>query len=95
MISKVWADSLVIAVATALSLRLIVQAFLEVPIAGTIPLFVFGTIVYLFSATSLGILLGTVARSMPQLGLLFMMVALPMNLLSGGNTPIESMPSAL
>lgn len=95
MISKVWANSLIIAIATALSLRLIVQAFLEVPIAGTIPLFVFGTIVYLFSATSLGILLGTVARSMPQLGLLFMMVALPMNLLSGGNTPIESMPSAL
>ena len=36
----------------------------------------------LLSATALGILLGTVARSMPQLGLLFMMVALPMNPLS-------------
>jgi len=95
VISKVWANSLIIAVATALSLRLVVQAFLEVPIEGTIPLFVIGTVVYLFSATSLGILLGTVARSMPQLGLLFMMVALPMNLLSGGNTPIESMPHAL
>ena len=32
---------------------------------------------------------------MPQLGLLFMMVALPMNLLSGGNTPVDSMPAAL
>jgi ABC-2 type transport system permease protein len=65
------------------------------PIAGSIPLFLLGTAVYLFSATALGILLGTVARSMPQLGLLFMMVALPMNLLSGGNTPLESMPLAL
>jgi len=95
MISKVWANSLVIVIATALSLLLIVKWSLEVPIAGSIPLFLFGTAVYLFSATALGILLGTVARSMPQLGLLFMMVALPMNLLSGGNTPVESMPPAL
>ena len=29
---------------------------------------------------------------MPQLGLLFMLVFLPMNMLSGGNTPLESMP---
>jgi ABC-2 type transport system permease protein len=29
---------------------------------------------------------------MPQLELLYMLVYLPMNLLSGGNTPLESMP---
>jgi ABC-2 type transport system permease protein len=33
-----------------------------------------------------------VAHSMPQLGLLFMLVYLPMNMLSGSNTPLESMP---
>jgi len=95
MMAKVWANGLIIVIATALSLRIVVQFLLDVPIAGTIPLFILGTAVYLFSATSLGILLGTVARSMPQLGLLFMMVALPMNLLSGGNTPVDSMPVAL
>ena len=31
----------------------------------------------------------------PQLGLLFMLVFLPMNMLSGSNTPLESMPSWL
>jgi ABC-2 type transport system permease protein len=36
--------------------------------------------------------LGTIARTMPQLGLLFMLVFLPMNMLSGSNTPLESMP---
>src|SRR5436190_20193950 len=95
MTSKVWANSLVIVIATALSLWFVVRTLLQVPIAGSIPLFLLGTAVYLFSATALGILLGTVAHSMPQLGLLFMMVALPMNLLSGGNTPIDSMPVAL
>jgi hypothetical protein len=32
-------------------------------------------------ATAIGIFLGTVARSMPQLGLLYMLVYLPMNML--------------
>ena len=32
---------------------------------------------------------------MPQFGLLFMLVALPMMLLSGGETPIESQPQWL
>ena len=95
MLAKVSANSLVIVVAAALSLRVVVKGLLHVPIAGSIPLFLLGTAVYLFSATALGILLGTVARSMPQLGLLFIMVALPMNMLSGGNTPIDSMPAAL
>ena len=29
---------------------------------------------------------------MPQLGLLYMLIAMPMNILSGSNTPLESMP---
>jgi ABC-2 type transport system permease protein len=32
---------------------------------------------------------------MPQLGLLYMLVAIPMNMLSGSNTPLESMPAFL
>jgi ABC-2 type transport system permease protein len=90
--SKVWANGLVIAVAVALSLAIVVRAFLAVPIAGSVPLFMVGVVIYLFFATAIGIFLGTVARSMPQLGLLYMLVYLPMNLLSGGNTPLESMP---
>ncbi len=90
--SKVWANGVVIAGATALSLYLIVQTVLRVPIAGSIPLFICGVAIYLFFATAVGVFLGTVARSMPQLGLLFMLVFLPMNMLSGSNTPLESMP---
>ena len=90
--SKVWANGLVIAVAVGLSLYLVVRMMLGIPIAGSIPLFMVGVVVYLFFATAIGIFLGTVARSMPQLGLLYMLVYLPMNMLSGGNTPLESMP---
>jgi len=72
-----------------------VKIVLGIPIAGSIPLFMIGVMIYLFFATAIGIFLGAVAQSMPQLGLLFMLVFLPMNLLSGSNTPLESMPAWL
>jgi ABC-2 type transport system permease protein len=90
--SKVWANSLVIAAAVCFSLYVVVRTLLHVPIAGSIPLFMLGVTTYLFFACAVGIFLGTVARSMPQLGLLFMVVYLPINILSGSNTPLESMP---
>ena len=65
--SKIWANSLVIVVAVGLSLRVVVHELLGVPIAGSIPLFLIGAAVYLFFATTIGIFLGTIARSMPQL----------------------------
>jgi len=91
-LSKVWANGLVIAVAVGLSLYFVLRMMLGIPVAGSIPLFMVGVVIYLFFATAIGIFLGTVARSMPQLGLLYMLVYLPMNMLSGSNTPLESMP---
>ncbi len=90
--SKVWANGLVIAVAVGASLYFIIRMMLGIPIIGSIPLFIAGVVIYLFFACAIGIFLGTVARSMPQLGLLYMLIYMPMNLLSGSNTPLESMP---
>ena len=95
MTAKVWANGLVILVAAALSLRIVVQGWLDVPIAGSSPLFLLGTALHLFSTTSIGILLATVVRSMPQLALLVILVVLPFQLLSGSITPRESMPEAV
>ncbi|THD71883.1 MAG: ABC transporter permease [Bradyrhizobium sp.] len=91
-LSKVWANGLVIAVAVCVSLYFVLRMMLGIPVAGSIPLFMTGVVIYLFFATAIGIFLGTIARSMPQLGLLYMLVYLPMNMLSGSNTPLESMP---
>ena len=65
---------------------------LAVPIQGSIPLFVCGTALHLFAATSLGMFLATFARTMPQFALLMIMVLLPLQMLYGGMTPRESMP---
>ena len=83
---------LVVLTATALSLIFVIRIFLEVPIEGSIPLFLFGVALHLFAANSLGIFLACVSQNMPQLGMMLILVYLPMPMLSGGVTPRESMP---
>ena len=90
--AKVWANSLVIVVATALSLFLIVKTVLQVPFAGSVILWFSGVLLYLFFATALGLFLGTISRSMAQFALLIILVVLVLQLLSGGTTPVESQP---
>ncbi len=92
MTSKVWAMGLVVLAACGFSLVVVVQGLLSVPIEGSIALFLGGAAVHLFATTSMGIFMGTFARSMPQFGLLLMLVLLPLQMLSGGSTPRESMP---
>lgn len=95
MVAKIWANGVAIITAAILSLWLVVHFALGVPIAGSIPLFVSGAIIYLASVTGLGILLATFTTSMPQFGLLALPVLMVMNLLSGSTTPMESMPGWL
>jgi ABC-2 type transport system permease protein len=92
MASKIWSMMLVVLVATSLSVALVVQRVLAVPIEGSIALFLAGTALHLFATTSMGIFMATIARSMPQFGMLVMLVLLPLQTLSGSYTPRESMP---
>jgi ABC-2 type transport system permease protein len=93
--SKIWANALVISIAVAIALTVVVRWLLGIPIQGSIPLFLAGVAIYLFFATAIGLFLGTIARSMPQFGLLYMLVAIPLMILSGSHTPQESMPAFL
>lgn len=93
MLSKVWSMGLVVLLAAVVSLSLVIRGLLEVPIEGSILLFLFGTALHLFSTTSMGIFMATVARSMPQFGLLLILTMMPLQMLSGGVTPRESMPA--
>jgi ABC-2 type transport system permease protein len=95
MLAKVWANALVILLAATLSLFVVVRGVLDVPLAGSVPLFLAGLVTYLLSLTAIGILLATVARSMPQFGLLSIPVFLVMYMLSGANTPLDAMPQVL
>ncbi len=92
MLSKVWSMALVVLIASFLSLNLMVRGILGVPIEGSIVLFFAGAALSLFATTSMGIFIATLARNMPQFGMLMMLTIMPLQMLSGGDTPRESMP---
>ncbi len=95
MVSKVWSMGLVVMAAASLSLLFVIQGILSVPVEGSIPLFILGMGLHLFACTSMGIFLASSSRNMPQFGMLILLVLLPMQMLSGGMTPRESMPKAV
>ncbi len=95
ILSKVIANGVLILVAAYLSIQLVLRGAIGVEIQGSVGLFMLASGLYLFFTTGLGLFLGTVSRSMPQMGLLFILILMPMNLLSGGFTPLESMPVVL
>ncbi len=95
MLSKIWSMGLVVLLASTFSLQIIVRELLGVTVNGSPVLFGLGTLLYLFAAASIGIFMATLARSMPQFGLMAILVLLPLQILSGATTPRESMPEAI
>lgn len=93
MLAKVWSMALVVLLAALASLTLVIRGVLHVPIEGSVTLFLVGTALHLFATTSMGIFMATLARSMPQFGLLLILTMMPLQMLSGGMTPRESMPA--
>ena len=92
-LSKILANGLVLLTVTLLSLRFIVGGVLNVPLPeGAVPLFGLGAAAFIFSISSLGILLAIFAPTMPQFGLLCLPVYIVMYLLSGTMSPLENMP---
>jgi ABC-2 type transport system permease protein len=95
MLAKVWSTVVVVLAAAVLSLTFVVRGALRVPVEGSAVLFFACASLHLFAMTSMGILLATATRSMPQFGLLMILIMLPLRMLSGGVTPRESMPKVV
>jgi ABC-2 type transport system permease protein len=94
-IAKVWASSFIVVAGAMFSLFFSIKWVIGAPIHGSTLLFFLGTIVFLYATTELGVFLATIAKNQPQAGLLSMPIIVPINLLSGGVTPLESMPRFL
>ena len=92
MLAKLWSMGLVVLSAAMLSMVFVVEGALRVPMDGSMALFMLTTALHLLATASMGIFLATLARSMPQFGMLLVLVLLPLKMLSGGITPRESMP---
>jgi ABC-2 type transport system permease protein len=95
MLGKIWPMAVVVMGAAFFSITVVVQTWLAIPVAGSLWLLMLGMALQLFATTSLGIFLATIAGSMPQFGLLLMLVLFPLQILAGGLTPVENMPTGL
>ncbi len=92
MTAKVWSMGLVVLLATTGSMLFIVQGALGVTINGSVALFLACVALALFATLSIGIFMATLTRSMPQFALALVLVLIPLQMLSGGSTPTDSMP---
>jgi ABC-2 type transport system permease protein len=95
MAAKIWSMGLVVLVASSGSLLVMAHGVLGIPLAGSIPLFLVGAALNIFATTALGILMGTIARSMQQFGIMMILILIPLQILSGGLTARASMPGLI
>jgi ABC-2 type transport system permease protein len=95
MISKILAVCIIVLIGVCFSIFFIVEILLQIPISGSIVLYLFSTFLVLFATTSMGVFIGTVVKNMPQLGMVFILTILPLMMLSGTMSPYESMPLVL
>ncbi|ETD87585.1 ABC transporter permease [Rhodobacter capsulatus] len=93
--AKILASGAVILLASLFSLVVVVEGAMGVPVAGSLWLYAGGAAIYVVAVASLGLLLASFTRTMGQFGLLVIPVIVLMILLSGGMTPLESMPDWL
>ena len=92
MMAKVWAMSLVVVIVATASIIFVVQICLMCRLRVRSDCSLAGDDAASFCHHLNGYFFGTVARSMPQLGLLMLITLLPLQMLAGGTIPRESMP---
>ena len=74
---------------------LLIAWWFDIPMRGSLPLFLGLTAIFLFSAMSIGVFIGTISGTLQQALLLVFFALFPMLFLSGTMVPRESMPEAL
>ena len=78
-----------------LALSLLVARAFGVPMRGSLPLYFALSVLFLLSSMAIGILVGTLTRTLQQALLVSIFALIPVLFLSGTMVPIESMPVAL
>jgi ABC-2 type transport system permease protein len=90
--SKLLPMTLVATIATLGSLGVLVRAF-DLPVRGSLMLFVLATALTVFSMGGLGLVIATITRTLPSAMILAFMLSIPIQFLSGSMTPLEAMPA--
>ena len=92
MFAKIATTALIILAAAYVGIYTVITWWRGIPMRGSIVYFTVVTIVFLFAATGLGLLIATVANNLSETMLLTFIVLVPIAFLSGAWTPPEAMP---
>ena len=95
MLSKLLSMMLVMLCGTTVAVFGIMMPFYGMPFVGSVPLFFLLTALYAFTNAGLGLVAATFARNSAQVGLVVLLMVMPIVMLSGTWTPMESMPAWL
>ncbi|MFN8867621.1 MAG: ABC transporter permease [Pseudomonadota bacterium] len=95
VLAKVLAMAGVVLIGSLVAVGLVMRVLLGVPIAGSAPLFFALVALYAMTASGLGIVAATYARSSGQVGLIVLLLVMPIIMLSGTWNLRESMPGWL
>ncbi len=95
MLSKLLSMMLVMLCGTTVAVFGIMRPLYHVPFVGSVPLFYLLAALYAFTNAGLGLVAATFARNSAQVGLVVLLMVMPIVMLSGTWTPMESMPAWL
>ena len=95
MFSKVLAMVIVTFVGTATSLFIIMYPMYGLPLKGNLTLFFTLTALFTFTNAGLGLVAATFARNSGQVGMVLLLIVMPIIVLSGIWTQLETMPTWL
>ena len=90
-VAKIIPTVVVVPLFSTLALFGVVQCVFDTPIRGSLFLFYSVMLVYVFSVSSLGLLIAVFARNIAQAAMILFLIMFPMSFLSGAMTPPESM----
>ena len=95
LLSKMTASTIVLLVGAAVAIFGVLLPIFHVPVHGSLVLFFGCTVVFVFAMCGLGMTVASLCRTMPQVGMVTLLLMAPMLFLSGGWTPLEAMPAWL
>jgi ABC-2 type transport system permease protein len=95
MLPKLSAMALVVLAGALLCIVLVLRPAFDVPLRGSLALFLLLTAAYVFTLAGFGLVVAALSRSLAQAGMTTILVVVPMMFLSGLFTPPEAMPGWL
>ena len=95
LLPKILSMTVVILAGTSLCVFGVLRPLFDVPMRGSLLLFLSLTVLFVFATAGLGLLISTIARNLGQASLLTILVFGPMIFLSGAWTPPEAMPAPM